>query len=125
MNDKLNIIGVYEIEGHKDVHLIELLINEKPSLIDVGQFTQENPSQPKDKWQVAYDEYYLNSTGEKVIGDFFDLPINDNTPTRLTFFLYFINFDLPLITQFGIIELQPAIKLPKRLESIITFEDVD
>ena len=125
MNDKLNIIGVYEIEGHKDVHLIELQINEKPSLIDVGQFTQENPSQPKDDWQVAYDEYYLNSIGDKVIGDFLNLPLNDNIPTRLIFFLYFINFDLPLITQFGVVELQSAIKLPKRLESIITFEDVD
>lgn len=125
MNDKLNIIGVYDIEGHEDVHLIELLINEKPSLIDIGQFTQENHSQPKDNWQVAYDEYYLNFAGDKVIGDCIDLPINDDVPTRLTFFLYFINFDLPLITQFGKIELLSATKLPKRLESIIDFENAD
>lgn len=125
MNDKVKVIGIYKIQENDDVHLIELEINEKPSIIDVGKFTQETPNVQREDWQVAYDEHYLTSAGDKVIGDYLRLPENDKSPTRLTFFLYFINFELPLLSQFGEIELMCATLLPERLKNIITFEDAD
>ena len=73
MNNDIKIIGVYRVPNNSEVYLIELAINEKPSLIEVGKFTQENPNQPRGNWQVAYDEYYLNASGDKVIGDYFSL----------------------------------------------------
>lgn len=88
MNDNVKVIGVYNIDDNNDAHLIELEINEKPSLIDIGMFTQEVINVPEDEWQVAYDEHYLNSTGEKIIGDYLNLPQNNMAPTRLAFIFY-------------------------------------
>lgn len=125
MKGKVSIIGVYPIQNKADVHFIELEIDEKPSLVDIGVFTQETPDRPRQDWQAAYDEHYLNSSGDDIIGDSMNLPEEDDAPTRLAFFLYFVNFDLPLLSQFGESKLPCATELPERLKDIIVFEDVD
>jgi len=89
MGKKIDIIGIYQIPNNADVHLIELEIDEKPSLIRVGEFTQAVPNSPREDWQAACDECYLNSIGDKIIGDYFRLPENDEAPTKLAFFLFY------------------------------------
>ncbi|SOC45089.1 hypothetical protein [Ureibacillus acetophenoni] len=119
----VEVIGVYEV--NEDVHLIELKIDTKPSDVNVEGFTQEIEGVSKDDWQVAYDEYYLNDEGSKVIGDFFNKPAEDLTPTRIAFFLYFVDFTTPLLTPFGKVNLPSPLHMPERLKDIIEFEEVD
>lgn len=119
----VEIFGVYAV--NEEVHLIEVTIHKKPSEVNVEGFTQETPGVSRDNWQVAYDEYYLNEQGDKVIGDYFEKPINDESPTRLTFFLYFLDLSLPLLTPFGQVDLPTASPMPQRLKDIIEFENAD
>ena len=95
MNDPsaVSVLGVYTVPGQEDVHLLELRIDTLPSAIEVEEFTQEDPSFPKSDWQVAYDEKYLNESGDQIIGDWMDKPSDDNTPTRLTFFMHFLTLE--------------------------------
>jgi hypothetical protein len=119
----VEIIGVYPI--NPDVHLIELKLDNKPSEINLDDFRQRIPNVPRENWQAAYDEHFLNETGNQVIGDFFKKPLEDKPPTRLIFFLYFVNFEAALKTPFGDIVLPSPAPLPQRLKDIIVFEDAD
>jgi len=65
IEEELQVIGVYKIKENADVHLVELIIPTTPSDVQVEDITQELPNQPKDNWQVAYDEHYLNLKGLK------------------------------------------------------------
>ena len=57
------LLGVYKINGASDVHLLEFIFNISPTDIDVSSFTQEDDKLPKDSWQTAYDERFLNHDG--------------------------------------------------------------
>ena len=119
----VEIIGVYAVND--EVHLIELKVDRKPSEVNVEGFTQEVQGVSEEEWQVAYDEYYLNDDGEITIGDFFNKPEKNSSPTRLTFFLYFVDFTTPLSTPYGKVDLPSPSLMPKRLKDIIDFEEVD
>jgi hypothetical protein len=125
MKDKVEVIGIYFVDGTKEVHLLEVLVQAPPINFDVSDFTQEMTGQSKSDWQVAYDEYYLNSDGTAVIGDSIEIPKVETAMTRLTFFLYFIDFNKPLITPFGNVRLPRPTMMPARLKDIISFEDAD
>jgi hypothetical protein len=122
-NEKIYMIGVYIVKENKDVHLIEVIINEACSKIDAGRFTQEDPNRPPYNWQVAYNEYYLNHSGDEVIGDSILKPETSSSPARITFFFYFIDFNRPLLTPYGPVKLSKPTSMPARLKSIITFEE--
>jgi hypothetical protein len=119
----VEVLGVYEV--NEDVHLIEIKVETKPSVVNVEDFTQEVEEVPEEDWQVAYDEYYLNDEGNEVIGDFFNKPTEDLSPTRITFFLYFVDFSIPLSTPYGKVSLPSSTQIPNRLKYIIEFEEVD
>jgi hypothetical protein len=55
----IEIIGVYPVEAPKSVHLIELWVRSAQGIFNVGDFTQEIRTQPRDNWQTAYDELIL------------------------------------------------------------------
>jgi len=120
---ELNIIGVYAIPEEQEVKLIEIVINCPPSKIDAGMFTQPEYDIPKSSWQVAYDEHFLNVDGTEIIGRYGDNEILDGIPfTRIAFFLYFVDFDKPLLSQFGEHQLPVESPIPDRLKNIIVFE---
>jgi len=125
MSTNIQVLGTYNVPQNSDVSLIEVLVQARPSDIDVGQFTQEEPGTSRDSWQVAYMERYLNETGEMVIGDDMDLPSQDESPTRLTFFMYYLDTARPLLTPFGEVNLPQRIAAPDRLKDIIPFDEVD
>jgi hypothetical protein len=126
INDQaiVELIGVYPIAEEQNVKLIEMVVDCPPSQIDVGKITQPEEGIKESDWQAAYDEYYLNESGMEVVGRFDNVPI-DTPTTHLTFFLYFVNFDKPLSTQFGGIQLPEESPMPERLRKIIKFEPVD
>ena len=118
------IIGVYTISKSQEAKLIEITVDCPPSQLHIGKITQPDDNTRASNWQVAYDEHYLNVDGTAVIGRFGEVPI-DAPSTRLAFFLYFVNFDKPILTQFGKIQLPKETPIPNRLEKIISFEPVN
>lgn len=116
----VELLGVYKIENEENVHLIELKMNSKASELILSEFTQEDKNLDKMDWQVPYEEVYLDNSGTRIIGDYFNIP--EDEQTRLAFFFHFLDFQKPLITPFGNVILNQPNKLPERLKSIIKYE---
>lgn len=127
MESKLTVqlLGVYTINSVSDIHLLELNINSSPSDVDVSSFTQKDEKLPKNSWQTAYDEHFLNDDGTEVIGTYLEYDSLIGDKTRIAFFMYFIDFNKPLLSQYGEIQLSIATPIPDRLLKIIDFEPVD
>ncbi|ARU59945.1 hypothetical protein CBW65_01875 [Tumebacillus avium] len=116
---KVELIGLYHVPENVDLLLVEVLVDAKPSVFDAGEFTQEDERLPKESWQVAYDELYLNADGNELIGDFMRKPEVDTVPARLVFFMYFLDVRKPLLTPFGQVELTEPTKMPDRLLKLV------
>ena len=54
MADAVEVVGVYEVPDAPDAHLIELRSPTPPEDLDVGEFTQEEPGQPRENWQTPW-----------------------------------------------------------------------
>jgi len=124
-NSIAQLLGVYKIQGTSDVHLLELYINNLPTDVDVSFFTQKDDKLSKDSWQTAYDEHFLNEDGTQVIGTFIEQDSLIGDKTRIAFFMYFIDFRKPLLSQYGEIWLPQPSLMPERLSKIIPFEPVE
>lgn len=124
-NSSVQLLGVYEIKGASDVHLLELNINASPIDVDISSFVQKDDTLPKDSWQTAYDEHFLNTDGTEVIGTFLEQVNLAGSKTRVAFFMYFIDFTKPLLSQYGEIPLSCPSIIPDRLSNIIKYEPVD
>jgi hypothetical protein len=122
MKTETNVIGVYTVEGQTNVHLIELDIKAKHTDIDIGEFTQRQRGVDQLDWQAPWDEKYLNREGTEITGDWLEVPKDKTENTRIVFFLHFIDFDKPLTTPFGEIDLKIPEPMPNRLSSIIEYE---
>jgi hypothetical protein len=120
----MELIGIYTVDNNPDVHLIEITFDNSPDKVDVGQITQEIQGQPKGNWQSPWDEKYMDDKGEKIIGDYFDIPKDENK-TRLVFFFHDIDFSKPLLTQEGQLTLTQPTLLPDRLKDKLTYESPD
>jgi hypothetical protein len=101
--------------GH-NLSLIEIRAAAKDDRLDPGQFVQADPDQPVENWQVAYEEEFLNEDGTEVV----DEP-EDGEPVRLAFYLHFTQFDEPLLTPYGPLELPPPTELPERLRKLFRY----
>ena len=95
----LCIIGVHPIPAREPCHLMEIELEATDVEFFFGSVTQEQPDQPRDNWQVAYDEQ--PSPG-------------DATGSRWVFFFHCLVFELPLLTSFGPVELPEPTPLPDR-----------
>ena len=115
---------MYEVPAAPDAHLIELHVAIPPEQLDVGAFTQEAPGEPRDNWQVPWMERWLDAAGERLLTEAFDPPPDGLSESRLVFFLHFLSFDRPLLTQAGPVELTPPAPLPDRLAAA-DYEPVD
>lgn len=123
MTKEVNLIGIYRVAKQPYAYLIELIIKASYTDIPVNEFTQHKEGVPRDKWQVPWDEKYLNNEGDVVIGDWFDKPKEVTDTTRLVFFLHFVNFKQPLVTPFGDVGLMLPVAMPERLSAIIQYEE--
>ena len=116
------LIGIYRVENIPDVYLVELIMKIPANNVDVSSFTQRDDSIPKEDWQAAYDEHFLNEDGTKVIGTFIDHSKMTGAKTRVAFFMYYVDINKPLISQFGETLLSEPTSMPERLVRIIDFE---
>ena len=97
---KAEIVGVHPIKASQPCHLIEVAISDGGNTFDWGAVTQDDPSQPRPNWQVAYDETPL-----------------DDAKTRWTFFFHYLDFSKPLLTPCGALTLPPPTCLPDHLKT--------
>ncbi len=122
MDPDVEIIGVYAVPDCPDVHLLEVSVNAPAAAFDVADFTQDDPAQPQENWQVAYDEHYLNLTGDAVLGhDAKEVP-RGHERTRVAFFLHLIDFTRPLLTPCGPKPLPAPIAMPARLGTVVIYD---
>jgi hypothetical protein len=120
----MKLIGLYAIDALPDVHLLEISFDHPPRAVDVGRITQEVSGQSQDSWQAAWDEKYLDEAGEKIIGEWFEIPATGDK-TRMIFFFHHLDFSKPLLTPFGPLPLKKPTHLPERLRSKIKYESPD
>ena len=109
---RVEVIGVYPIKAPEPCHLIELRFVDVEQPISFAGITQENRNQPRSSWQVAYDERWLDSEGQREIGS------PDGTNARTAFFFHYLDFHKPLQTSAGSLELPLPSKVPDRLKFI-------
>jgi len=118
--NRVRLIGTYQEEQIPDVVLIELAIQDERKNIDFGQITQVIEGKDKMEWQVPWDEKFLDSTGENIIGE--PLSPNENGIVRTVFFFHYINVSQPLLTQYGAISIANPTSMPERLKNIIRYQ---
>ncbi len=103
MSKTATIIGVHEIEADEPVHLIEIEVTGDADQFDFGDVTQADENVSRDNWQCAYDEREIDSP---------------TAGRRFAFFLHYLNFELPLATSFGDIDIPNPTAIPERLSTI-------
>lgn len=94
----MRIIGIYPVAASERCHLIEVELDNFSERFEWEKVTQEDPSQPRANWQVAYDETHLYENG-----------------MRWAFFFHYLDFSRPLITPSGPLELPRPTALPGHL----------
>jgi len=117
----VEVIGVYAVpEAPEPCSLVEVVVRESTGF-DPAAFTQPDPTQPQDNWQVAYDERAMNATGDAPITESFELarrPELLEGTVRLVFFMHYLDPALPLRTPFGTVGLPTPTERPERLSAI-------
>jgi hypothetical protein len=124
MDGSVEVVGVYEMPNAPHAHLVEVRSPTPPEDLDLGEFTQEEPGQPRDNWQAPWMERWLDPTGELVLTEEFDPPPGGLSESRLVFFLHHLSFDWPLLTPSGSLELPAPTAAPPRLAGV-GYEPVD
>jgi hypothetical protein len=109
---RVDVIGVHPVAASEPCHLVEVLITGgKPADI-VASITQETPDQPRDNWQVPYDEHYLTADGTKP---------EESAPSpeaRVAFFFHYLDLRRPLLSAAGSLQLPAPSSRPARLDFI-------
>jgi len=121
---RIDIVGVYRIRSRQPCHLVEVRISKYRGPLDLVAFTQESPDQDRDNWQAPWDERVLNLEGTKDMLGQFPRRIQVDGELRLTFFMHYLDWDFPLITPAGELELPDSEEVPDRLK-FITYEEPD
>ena len=103
MVKRVKVLGVHPITAKAPVHLIEIRVDGPIDTFDFGAVSQEDVTQPRLNWQVAYEECLLEKSAEHA---------------RFTFFFHFLAEDRPLLTSFGPASLPVATPVPDYLASI-------
>jgi hypothetical protein len=98
----VKVIGIHAIEADEPVHLIEIEVDSSAPF-DVDEVTQKVPGQPRNNWQVPYDERELESDGAQ----------------RFAFFFHYLDLESPLETPFGPVTLPAPTPFPDHLADII------
>ncbi|WP_190810383.1 hypothetical protein [Flagellimonas sp. S3867] len=125
LHKNTELIGICSIPNHDEVNLVELVIEENVDDFDPGEITQEQKGHDKLDWQTAYNEKYLDENGSSIIGDDFDKPTGLNK-FRVVFFFHYLDFNKPLICQYGLVEMNNQVtELSDRLKGIIKYESID
>jgi len=103
MATRVEVLGVHPVAAAEPVHLIEMVIEGNAVELDFGQVTQEDVTQPRENWQVAYEEQVLDEANDSV---------------RFACFFHYLSFEKPLLTPLGIVQLPQPTPMPTHLQHI-------
>ena len=106
MPEEIRIIGVHRIPANDPCHLVEIELTATLKEFDFGSITQEMPDQPRNNWQVAYDEQKVGGDGR----------------WRFVFFFHYLDSNRPLLTPLGPISIPDPTPLPDYLKEIQYYE---
>ena len=101
MWNRARVVGVHPVAAGERVHLVELEIEGNADEFDFGEVTQLL-EQPRNNWQVAYDERETGAESGRV---------------RYAF-LHYLDLAKPLLTADGRIDLPPESPIPEHLRGI-------
>ena len=107
---------------NKEWLLVEMILNMPSSKIDWFSMVVPDENLDESHWQCPYMEQYLNADGTEKLCEVYDEPEEDVCPCRVAFFIYQEDSRI-LRTAYGDFDLTNAQNLPKRLKSIIEFEE--
>ena len=108
----------------KGILLIDMIIEEKFSNINLGDFIVPEENVEEDYWQVPYMEQYFDVNSNNKICETYDEPDDYQFPTRVLFFIYESSGKV-LTTPYGNVELITELKVPKDIKKEIDFESID
>ncbi len=107
---------------NKEWLLVEMILNVPTSKIDWGSIVVPDDTLDESCWQCPYMEQFLNADGTEKLCETYDEPKEAVNPSRIAFFIYKESSRI-LHTAYGDFDLTSAQELPKRLKSIIDFEE--
>jgi hypothetical protein len=119
---QIKVIGVYPVKADEPVHLVEVSVLGAQGIFNVGDFTQEIPDQPRENWQSPYMEQILSASGDEVLADDYEAskrPELWRGDMRLAFFFHYLDFERPLGTPFGEVQLPAESELPERFSMLV------
>jgi hypothetical protein len=105
-----------------DAAVLEVLVSNPDTHFDVGGFIQPDPSQAEGFWQVAWNEKFLTSDGEKLIELDRKSKLPDAKQYRVVFVIHFWKPNLPLRSSYGELALPSIQSLPERLWRLAPYE---
>jgi hypothetical protein len=111
-------------EQLESVALIEVLIKDRDSRFQVGDFTQPQEGVPRDRWQAPWAEAFLTPDGESLLVEQGGESPDDHH-FRCAFFLLCYETDKPLRTSYGELNCPPVEEMPERLRRLVSFNPVD
>jgi hypothetical protein len=112
---RIEVVGVHPVEASEPCHVIELQVEDAGASFDLAAMTQDLPGEPRDNWQVPWDEQFLEVGG--------GMPLEPadwraRAPTgvfRVVFFFHYLDPGRPLLSPAGPLSLPRATPLPPRL----------
>ncbi|TMG75769.1 MAG: hypothetical protein E6H75_06725 [Betaproteobacteria bacterium] len=104
--------------------LIEALVENADKRFDPGDFVQQDSAQPEGHWQVAWEEVFLTTDGEKVL---FHGPagIPKRRSFRIAFYIHFWKHGAPLLSTYGPVQYPQPTPIPERLWRLAPYALVD
>ncbi len=105
-------------------NLVEMVLDVASSEVDWAEICVPQDDVDRDNWQCAFMEQYLNADGTEKICEVYDEPEEDVQPCRVAFFIFKVGAPT-LSTPYGAFSLNDTKPLPRRLQEIIEFDEVD
>ena len=111
---QISLVGVYPIDAAEPCHLVELQFSDVLGEINFSEITQPAPDQPKENWQVPFDEAWLTPSGDAEISGAFCQPAGREL--RMVFYFHHLSMLAPLLTPCGPIDIPLETAKPSRLD---------
>lgn len=103
--------------------LIEVIVHNSDNTFEITDFTQRNKKIPKENWQVAWAETYLDEFGENLVVERWSNPPNTQK-LRIAFFIHEWNDEIPLSSSYGDFTCPKPEVMPDRLINLVPYEPV-
>ena len=111
----VEILGVHPVRAPEPCHLVELQVRELDAPFEIGSITQAAPGQPRENWQVPWDEHFLNPDGSAPHDPEAPRALPSLPAFRVAFFFHYLDLERPLLSPCGPLTLPPPTPRPHRL----------